>query len=110
MDLSTLLFALILLSAGIWLIHTIGGDFKEKSRQGQRVADVSYRKPQVARRSTPSGRNSLERVSRASTSAPKIDAPKASTVGLEQLETADHLQSLNASFVREKFDRFQRDL
>lgn len=110
MDAGTLLFALILLSAGIWLIHSIGGDFKEKSRQGQRFADVSNRKPQVERRAAPVSPNGLEKASYTPVAAMKIEVPKTSTAGLEQLETADRVQGLNASFVREKFERFQREL
>jgi hypothetical protein len=110
MDVGTLLFALILLSAGIWLIYNVSGDFKEKGRQGQRFADVPYRKPHVANRSTPGACNSLERVSHTYPSAPKIDAQKASAVRLERLITADPLQSFSESFVREKFERFQREL
>jgi hypothetical protein len=110
MDLSTLLFSLILLSAGIWLVYNVSGEFKSKNRQAQSFADAPYRRPQVVRRNAQAARNSLERVSRPSASAMKIDAPQASTARLETLGAADQLQSLSASFVREKFERFQRDL
>jgi hypothetical protein len=118
MELSSLLFSLGLLSAGIWLIFTISGDFKEKQRQGQRLDGERSRRPPIARPATnAAARRAMTNAPRLSTALP-LEAPRAAAAAtaaarasVEQTKaTADQFQHLNAAVLRETFERFSREL
>lgn len=100
MDLSSLVFALGLFSAGVLLIFMISGDFKEKKRQVQRIPDSVHRSPHAARH--------LPAVARQSSTPSRVNAVNASRTAAVKVEAVDQLQSLNAAVVRETFERFTR--
>lgn len=109
MELSSLLFSVGLFSAGIWLIFTISGDFKEKRRQGQRTASV--RPPHPARRVSSSRAPGITATSalRISTTPP-VDAPRAQPNEVDKQTSTDPFERLTAAFLRETFEKFRRDL
>ncbi|HEY0405371.1 MAG TPA: hypothetical protein VGC89_06570 [Pyrinomonadaceae bacterium] len=110
MELSSLLFSLGLLSAGIWLILTINGDFKEKQRQGQRLAAAPAKQQQLARPPAAATRRAMTNARRLST-APTVDSPRsAAPPTAEQAEATDQFQHLNAALVLETFERFRSEL
>lgn len=105
MEISSLMFALGLLSAGIWLIFTINGEFKGKQRQEQRFSSpVPNRNQTLPRQTTPARRTVLP-----PTPAPPARAAKIATVADERKGAADKWQSLDAAVVYEKFEKFTRE-
>jgi hypothetical protein len=108
MEISSLLFAFGLLSAGIWLIFTINGEFKEKQRREQGFPAAPNRNPQLARApsSTAPRRAALARTSESPTPAHPAKIPLAAD---ERTTAADKWQSLDAAFVYESFERFTRE-
>jgi hypothetical protein len=117
MELSSLLFSLGLLSAGIWLIFTISGDFKEKQRQGQRLDGAHAKRQPIARpAANAAARRAMTNAPRLSTALP-LEAPRAAAAtaaaraSVEQTKaTVDQFQHLNAAVLRETFERFSREL
>jgi len=110
MELSALLFSFILLTAGLWLVFMISGDFKKRSRQEPSVPDAARRIPHAARH-VPSGASPRVAGSRQQSSTPpRAESPNASTADIEQALPVDRLQGLNVRVVRETFERFTREL
>lgn len=110
MEISSLLFALGLFVAGIWLIHVISGDFKEKTRRAQRIPDVQRRRPHAARHVSPAARGVAASSALLPPPMQKADSAYAPTAGVERVGPIDLLQDLNAAVVRETFERFTREL
>jgi hypothetical protein len=110
MEISSLLFALGLFMAGIWLIFTISGDLKEKQRRAQRIPDVHRRRPHAARHVSSGARGPAESAARQSTPVPEADAAAAaSQTGGERTEPVDESQGLDAAVVRERFEKFTHE-
>lgn len=108
MEISSLLFALGLFMAGIWLIFTISGDLKEKQRRAQRIPDVQRRRPHAARHVSPGVRGATAGGAQQSPPVKEADAP-ASQAGVEKTGTVDESQGLDAAVVRERFERFTHE-
>lgn len=106
MEIGSLLFALGLFMAGIWLIFIISGDFKEKKRRAQSIPDVQRRRPHAARHVSSGARGGAESSARQTQPASKADSPGASTAGVEQAGPTDESQGLNTAVVRERFEKF----
>jgi hypothetical protein len=100
MDLSSLVFALGLFSAGVLLIFMISGDFKEKKRQVQRIPDSVHRSPHAT--------HNVPAVARQPSTPSRVNTGDATRTMAVTVETADQLQSLNVAVVRETFERFTR--
>ncbi|HEX7997619.1 MAG TPA: hypothetical protein VF528_04305 [Pyrinomonadaceae bacterium] len=101
MEVSSLVFALVLFSAGVLLIFLISGDFKGKKVQVQRIPDAPQRSPHVAPRVSKGTRQT-------STPPPRLNAVKPAPATAARVETADQFQGLNVALVRETFERFTR--
>ncbi|MDX6696414.1 MAG: hypothetical protein QOF02_4017 [Blastocatellia bacterium] len=116
MELSSILFAFCLLSAGIWLIFTINGDFKEKQRQGQRLAaSAPVKRLPAARPAAATARAATGRAmtnARQLSPAPTVESPRAAVAPakVEQAGAIDPFQLLNTAVMRETFERFTREL
>jgi hypothetical protein len=101
MEISSLLFALGLFMAGIWLIFIINGDFKEKKRRAQQISDAQHRRPLPSRRVAQGGARQSP--------ASKGNATDSATAGGESAEPIDEQQGLNTAVVRERFERFTHE-
>jgi hypothetical protein len=113
MELSSLVFALGLFSAGVWLIFMISGDFKAKKRQVQQIPPGPRRgAQQPARRASIAGaQRSSTAVSTRQPSTPRhVEAVGNSLAAVEKAGAVDPLQGLSVAFVRETFERFTREL
>jgi hypothetical protein len=108
MELNALLFSLGLLLAGIWLIFTISGDFREKKRLEQRAAEPPRRHPHAARYVPPVAQPSAANHSRQSSTPTRTDAPIAAPKVAEKKEPVDPFQDLSVSVIHETFERFNR--
>jgi hypothetical protein len=108
MEISSLMFALGLLSAGIWLIFMINGEFKGKQRHGQRFPPAPNRNQPLARQ-TSTARRTATTTALARPDAPPAPAVKIASVPDEQKRTTDKWQSLDASVVYERFEKFTRE-
>lgn len=112
MEFSSLVFALILFSAGVWLIFMISGDFKGKNKQAQHVPTPARRNPprspHVA--NTPARAHAFNSPRQVQTPKP-AGAVNSSLVVVEQATAgaADPLQSLSVGLIRETFERFTRE-
>ena len=110
MELSALLFSLGLLLAGIWLIFTISGDFREKRRQEPRAAEPLRRNPTAARYVPPVARqrtnDNPRQPSKRAQAAATTTASDASSKSVEKTVPADPFEDLNASVIHETFERF----
>ena len=109
MDLNSLVFALGLFSAGVWLIVMISGDFKEKKKQVQRIPNAPRRNPQVGQRVAPSAQRNTANVARRP-STPQAVSINKSPAAAEGIVAADSLQNMNAAMLRETFERFSREV
>lgn len=109
MEISSLLFALGLFMAGIWLIFTISGDLKEKQRRAQRIPDVQRRRPHAARHVSPGVRGATAGGVKQSPPVKEADAPDASQTSVEKTGMVDESQGLDAAVVRERFERFTHE-
>lgn len=103
MEVSSVLFALGLFMAGIWLIFIISGDFKEKKRRAQRIPDMHRRRPHAARHVSSGARGVAESsAQQQQPPVPDVD----STAGVEKAGPTDESQGLNTAVVRERFEKF----
>jgi hypothetical protein len=100
MEVSSLVFALVLFSAGMLLIFLISGDFKEKKRQVQRIPDAPHRSPH--------GVPHASKGARQTSTPPRVNAIKPATATAARVETGDQFQGLSVALVRETFERFTR--
>lgn len=105
MEISSLMFALGLLSAGIWLIFTINGEFKGKQRREQRLPIAPHRNQPLARQTSTARRTAA--LSRPA--APPAPTAQIAPAVDEQKSVADKWQSLDASVVYEGFEKFTRE-
>lgn len=110
MEISSLLFSLGLFSAGIWLIFTINGDFKEKRRQGQRTAGVPRPTPHLARHAARNAQGRAIGNARQLSASKPVSAPRATPNDVEKRGVTDQFEGLNAAFLRETFEKFKREL
>jgi hypothetical protein len=100
MDVSSLVFALGLFSAGVLLIFMISGDFKEKKRQVQKIPESVQRSPHAA--------HSVRAIARQASTPPRVNSVNTATAAAVNVEAVDQLQGLNVAVVRETFERFTR--
>jgi hypothetical protein len=108
-EISSLLFALGLFVAGIWLIRITGGDFKEKTMRTQTIPDVQRHSPHA----TPHVSSDAGGVAVSGARHPspmQNDSAFAPTAGVERVGPIDRLQDLNAAVVRETFERFTQEI
>ena len=110
MEISSLLFALGLFMAGIWLIHIISGDVKEKTMRAQRIPNAQRRRPHAARHVSSGARGVAASGALLPPPMQKADSAYASTAGVEKVGPIDLLQDLNAAVVRETFERFTQEI
>ncbi len=111
MDLSSLVFALILFSAGVWLIFMISGDFKGKKKQAQQIPPPAHRiAPQPRRAANTAARaHAFGNTRQAQTPKPAVAVGSSLAVVEQASAAADPLQSLSVGLVRETFERFTRE-
>jgi len=109
MDLNSLVFALGLFSAGVWLVFMISGDFKGKKKQVQRIPNAPRRSPQTGRNVATSAQRSAANSARRPTT-PQVNVVNNSPAAAERVVAADSLQNMNAAILRETFERFSREL
>jgi hypothetical protein len=111
MEFSSLVFALVLFSAGVWLIFMISGDFKGRKGQVQQIPPAPHRNPQRPRPAPITGARPHAFNSTRQTPTPQhVGAVGNALVVVEQAVAADPLQSLSVGMVRETFERFTREL
>lgn len=110
MDVSSLLFAFCLLFVGVWLIVSISGDYKEQRRHEQRIPDRPRRNLRAGHNDASRARTRVTSNARQPSTPAPVETLKTSSVGVEKVGTVDQLQHLNVAFLRETFERFQRDL
>lgn len=110
MELSAILFSLGLFSAGIWLIFTISGDFKEKRRRVQRIEGVPRPSTHLARHASRSAPERAVSGARQLSTVKPVVAPGVAANAVEKFGTVDPFEGMNAAFLRETFERFTREL
>ncbi|HEY0385532.1 MAG TPA: hypothetical protein VGC64_05950 [Pyrinomonadaceae bacterium] len=104
MEISSLMFALGLLSAGIWLIFTINGEFKGKQRREQRFPPTLHGNQPLARQTQTARRTALSRPA-----APPVPAVKTEPLADKQQSASDKWETLDAAVVYERFEKLTRE-
>lgn len=110
MDSGSLVFSLGLFLAGIWLVLVIRSSFKTKKEKAQRISHSHYRRHQARHISstpnmTTTAADAAKSMRQTSTTT-SVESLETARAGVNASQTAEQLQYLNLSSLRETFEKF----